>query len=328
MTVNTWAAICSAALISAGCTPALKDLKPSLDAAQAGTIWFASAGTLVRSADGSRLVVGDPVPLSGVLDLPAGAGPFPAVILAHGCAGPGSGDATWLPVLREWGYATFLVDSFRGRGLTQVCTNSAALTPTQRIPDVYGALRILSTHPKIDARRVALMGFSHGGDLTLRAATAWAKETYVSSGQASYRAFFPFYGSCNYVYPERRQVSAPLRIHHGELDDWLPVAPCIKLVESLRASNQDAEISVYPGARHSFDNLSVGSGSLYLPFANNPSDCTIEVAGILGPFPYPDELAARLKRCLRKGATVGYSAEATEQAKRVVRAQLAELLKP
>src|SRR5947209_4417628 len=41
---------------------------------------------------------------------------------------------------------------------------------TQRIPDAYGALRILATHPRIDAGRVALMGFSHGGILTGRPA--------------------------------------------------------------------------------------------------------------------------------------------------------------
>jgi dienelactone hydrolase len=87
-------------------------------------------------------------------------------------------------------------DSFRGRNLIEVCTNARTLTGTQRIPDAYGALRILVTHPKIDPRRVALMGFSHGGILTIGASTVWAKETFAPSGQPAFRAFLPFYPYC------------------------------------------------------------------------------------------------------------------------------------
>src|SRR2546430_10402375 len=107
------------------------------------------------------------------------------------------------------------------------------------------------------------MGFSHGGILTLGASTAWAKETYAPAGQPSFRAFLPFYPYCNTVYPERQRIAAPLRIHMGELDDWLPVGPCVRLVDSLKASGQDAAITVYPGAHHSFDN--VGRPVLRLP---------------------------------------------------------------
>jgi dienelactone hydrolase len=116
-------------------------------------------------------------------------------------------------VLRDWGYATFALDSFTGRKLREVCSDATVLSGIQRIPDAYGALRLLATHPRIDARRAALMGFSHGGILTLNAATLWAKETYVPAGQPAFRAFLPFYPYCNTVYPERDHVSAPLRIH-------------------------------------------------------------------------------------------------------------------
>src|SRR5262249_9603331 len=49
---------------TAACAPAAKDLKTSLEATDSGNIWFASAGTLPRSPDGSRFVPGDPVGLS------------------------------------------------------------------------------------------------------------------------------------------------------------------------------------------------------------------------------------------------------------------------
>src|SRR5258708_4681448 len=118
-----------------GCAPAVKDLKPTLSATDSGTIRFASAGTLVRSAEGSRFVPGAPVVLSGELRFPSGPGPFPAVVLAHGCGGTGAHDREWARILHEWGYATFVVDSFYGRGLREVCTSAVTLTGTQRIPD-------------------------------------------------------------------------------------------------------------------------------------------------------------------------------------------------
>jgi dienelactone hydrolase len=308
------------AVAVAGCAPALKDLKPALSAADSGGIWFASAGTLVWSPDRSRLVPGEPVALSGDLRFPLGAGPFPAVVLAHGCNGISAGVTAWASALRDWGYATFVVDSFRGRGLLEVCTNALALIGTQRIPDAYGALRALATHPRIDARRVALMGFSHGGILAMGASTAWARGTFAPPDRPAFRAFLPFYPACNAVYPERERIAAPVRLHVGELDDWTPAAPCVQLVEMLRASGQDASITVYPGAHHSFDGL--GTSLVHLPNVDSGADCTLRVASILGPIPRAGELA----RCLRKGASVGPNPEARAQARRNVRAQLHELL--
>jgi len=277
--VKKWFALWTAvAVSSASCAPSLKDLKPALSVEDVGTIWFTSAGSLVRSPDDLRLTPGDPVVMSGILQFPPGAGPFPAVVLAHGCSGIGNAELGWAWALQEWGYVTFLLNSFAGRGLSEVCTSARTLTGTQRIPDAYGTLRILVTHPRIDARRIALMGFSHGGILTLGASTVWAKETYAPTGQPAFRAFLPFY-----PYPERERISAPLRIHTGELDDWTPAAPCVRLMETLRASGQDATVTVYRGAHHAFDDF--GVGFLHLPNVDNGAGCAFRMASILGPLP-------------------------------------------
>ncbi|MGH9364648.1 MAG: dienelactone hydrolase family protein [Thermoanaerobaculia bacterium] len=320
--MNKWFAFWVLIVVSCtACAPALKDLKSTLSAADSGNIWFASTGSLVRSPDGSRFITGEPVVISGELRFPSGAGPFPAVILAHGCGGISPSVTGWEQVLRSWGYATFVLDSFRGRGLTEVCTDARTLAGTQRIPDAYGALRILATHPRIDVRRVALMGFSHGGILTMGASTVWAKETYAPAGQPAFRAFLPFYPYCNTVYPERERVSAPLRIHTGELDDWTPAGPCARLADSLKASGQDVTITVYPGAHHAFDGI--GRGHLSLPNVDSGADCALRMASVLGPFPPQSQVSS----CLRKGATIAWNPEATEQARRNVQAQLAELLR-
>lgn len=316
MTPRLHPALVVAVLALAACTPAAR---ATLETGDAGTLGFATAGTIER-ADGRFVLSPTSASLSGELTFPEGAGPFAAVVLMHGCGGRGNAERGWVKPLTRAGYATFVVDSFTGRGLSEVCTNSRALLSLQRIPDAYGALRVLATHPRLDARRIVLMGFSHGGGVTLASATQWAKDTYAAAGGATFRAFVPFYPPCTTDYPERHRMSAPLRIHIGGDDDWTPAAPCRELVQQLRVAGFDAEITVYPGAHHSFDN--VGRSVVWLPRVDSAAACRLRTASILGPVLNPEELS-----CLHKGATLGWSAEATAQAHHNVLAQLHDLLR-
>jgi len=286
------------------------------------TISFSSTGSIERSGDQTRFVV-EPetgIALSGSLQLPPGDGPFPAVVLAHGCNGIGRTERTWAEVLHAWGYATLLVDSFSGRNLAEACNNPWPLAPLQRVPDVFGALHVLADNASIDAGRIALMGFSHGGIVALNAATEWASQRFSAKNRPSFRAFIALYPYCNVSFPEQGKLSGPLRIHSGELDDWTPAAPCSQLVSELRKRGQDAEISVYPGAHHSFD--AVGAGRVLLPDAVNAAACEIHLPGILGPLPDAQALAP----CLKTGATVEEDAAATAAARHKVRKELEGLL--
>ncbi len=289
-------------------------------AADSGVVSVQSAGSLQRSAATEPFAASPAsASLSGELLFPEGKGPFPAVILAHGCAGNRFVEPAWGPFLRQAGYATFNIDSLRGRNLNEVCTNPGALSPLQRVPDAYGALRLLAAHPKVDAKRVALMGFSHGGIVTMLASTAWAKEHFAGAGLPAFRAFFPFYPYCNTIFPERERVSAPVRIHTGAADDWTPAKPCADLAASLKAAGQDVSIHVYADAYHSFDQA---RDTLYLPNVANGADCFARMPSILGPV-----VLASIANCVKRGANIGGSPSATEQARRNLKAQLDELLK-
>ena len=153
------------------------------------------------------------------------------------------------------------------------------------------------------------------------ASTVWARETFVPAGQPPFRAFVAFYPFCNIGYPERERISAPVRIHSGALDNWTPAGPCVHVAEILKASGQDAAITVYPGAHHSFDNI--GRPFLHLPNVDSGAACSFQMKSILGPFPSARETGG----CLTKGATIAWNPGATEQARRNVRAQLGELLR-
>jgi dienelactone hydrolase len=286
----------------AGCAPAVYELRPALTASDEGLVWFRGPDKLV---------------MSGELALPDTQGRVPAVILMHGCAGlPHRAIDGWKPLLREWGYATFVVDSFGSRGYREVCTNGA-VSSIQRVPDAYGALAILSTHPRIDPDRIVLMGFSHGGLVANAAATDWARK-FAHEPEHRFRAIFSFYPSCVGRVESRLRLVVPLRIHTGEKDDWTPAAPCVENMARYRADGGDVVVTVYPDAPHGFD--AVGAALTYMPNVLNGSACRVVLTSI-------DEApnAADLG-CIKRGATSGYHGGATADARRAVRAQLSELL--
>ena len=113
-----------------------------------------------------------------------------------------------------------------------------AVSSIQRVPDAYRALAILSTHPRIDADRIVLMGFSHGGLVANAAATDWARK-HAQEPEHRFRAIFSFYPSCIGRVERRLRLVVPLRIHAGEKDDWTPAAPCVESMARYRADGGD-----------------------------------------------------------------------------------------
>ena len=61
---------------------------------------------------------GKPVTLAGELRIPeSGKGRLPVVVLVHGSGGVGGNVAEWAGEFNAMGIATFVLDSFTGRGL-------------------------------------------------------------------------------------------------------------------------------------------------------------------------------------------------------------------
>ena len=118
--------------------------------------------------------------LPGTLTVPAGDGPFPAVVLVHG-SGPQDQDETIGPneTFKDlaWGLATKGVAVLRYTKRTKqygakTSDDPNALTVNDEvINDARAAVELLSKQPKIDAKRVFVLGHSWGGYLAPRIAT-------------------------------------------------------------------------------------------------------------------------------------------------------------
>jgi dienelactone hydrolase len=191
-------------------------------------------------------------PLQGLLRRPAGAGPFPAIVLLHSCAGNWKKlDERWGRQIAPWGYVTLTVDSFGPRGIDNSCGNG---TPTDMAYDAYRALDFLVRQQAVDPDRVAVLGFSQGGWLALSSVERGVVE---HSSANKFRAAAAFYPNCRTI---QGNLTVPALIMIGELDDWTSAAGCRQLAEgaddygvSRRREGAPIKLIIYPGAWHAFD---------------------------------------------------------------------------
>jgi dienelactone hydrolase len=196
---------------------------------------------------------------SDLIVRPGGPGPFPAVVMLHGCSGLGRRDQVWAERLRGWGYLTLRVNSFAARNFKQVC-GGGKLDMAARVPDALAALAFLRTLPEVDPRRVALMGWSHGGGATVSILAAAPEDP--SEG---FRAAIAYYPACRHV--QGWKTRTPTLLLLGADDDWTAPRPCQGLADRQRRAGYDVTEITYPGARHGFDNPLLGPNPHRIPEA-------------------------------------------------------------
>lgn len=228
---------------------------------------------------------------------PEGPGPFPALVLLHGCHGVSASTHEWGRWLRDEGYVALVVDSWRARGIGRGCdADTPELPNTERFDDAVGALRYLHARPYVERARIGAIGWSNGGVFAIAAINGpsleRARRRGVTLPEPGFRASVAVYpGGCFSLVNEL--VTRPLLVLLGDADDWTVPGPCVEMVDKMRRRGAEATIVLYPGAYHYFD--VVGQPLTYLPEVGNrnrPGECC--------------------------GATVGYDAAAAADARRRV----------
>jgi dienelactone hydrolase len=271
MSRHAWTALAVSVVLLAGCA--------------------ASLVTVDNATPGAPLAV----PVSEVR--PRGAGPYPAVVLMHGCHGVSASTRDWARWFRDEGYVALVVDSWRPRGITDGCVPAEREIPnTERFDDAVGALRWLQSRSYVDRARIGIIGWSNGGVFAMAAVNGPSLERARARGvvmpEPGFRAAVALYpGGCYSLVHER--VVRPLLVLIGDADDWTSPRECVEMVEAMRGRAAEAAIVLYPGAVHYFD--VEGQARTYLAAVENrnrPGGCC--------------------------GATVGYDAAAAADARRRV----------
>nr|WP_314075772.1 dienelactone hydrolase family protein [uncultured Roseococcus sp.] len=190
------------------------------------------------------------------------------VIALHSCSGLGTADRPlrlpphqqdWTARLVAAGHPVLFPDSFGSRGLGQACGVPAfpAGPVSVRRWDALEAARWARAQPWARGEGVVLIGWSHGGSTTLAAWNA-APPGLVHAAIAMY----PGCGRAQGVSIGPIAGTAPLLMLLGAADDWTPPQPCEQMAASAPGR---IEVELYRGAHHSFDQLSGGIRTMFLP---------------------------------------------------------------
>ena len=244
-----------------------------------------------------------------------------AVVLMHGSLGVRPDQSNvWLKQLNEAGYATFVVDSFKPRGISETDTNQAQLDVSANIADGFYALKLLASHPQIDRNRIAIMGYSRGGQVTYESYWDTARRPIIKDDLkfAAHIAVYP--GGCTVrTRLDRGNTNnVPMLallggkdVAHGGVEN------CTNLYKDVNEkSGANVKWKIYPNAYHGFDGFSKWH---VVANAESFKDCSLEVfvdpkrAGLGEARNFKtgaainswDEWTAARKSCIGKGRADG-----------------------
>lgn len=226
--------------------------------------------------------------ISGLMNVPRGAGPFPALVLAHGYIDPeiyvnGQGLRREQDYLANAGYVTLHVD-YRNHAQSDRAPRAERDLRLGYTEDVINAvLALRSWRGPVDDERIGLLGRSMGGGVVYNVLTVapglvdagvvfapvssvtadnfnrWIRNDPGRDGIA--RQIIAAYGDPNdggefwrNVSPRTffDQITEPVLVHHGTSDDSCPIRWSRQTVRAMRAAGVDVDYQVYDGEEHAF----------------------------------------------------------------------------
>jgi dienelactone hydrolase len=183
----------------------------------------------------------------------------PAVLVAHTWAGIGSAEIEKAERLAALGYVGIAIDLF-GEGKTGGSAEEKAALIRPLLDDrrllrsrMAAAVEAARDDARVDASRVAAIGFCFGGLAALELARGAAEVSCV----VSFHGLLPPPGDA-----DGSAIRAPVLVLHGHRDPLAPPEHVARLAGELDAAGVDWQIHLYGGAMHAFTN----------PLADAPED--------------------------------------------------------
>lgn len=199
---------------------------------------------------------------------PDGDGPFPVVIMMHGCGGPRPFLDETSEVAVHAGAAVINVDSYRPRrisrvaALATVCTG-ARLQGRERAGDLYAAVAWARQQSWADRTRIGAVGWSHGAwtimdALALRSGAEMRRATRLDdlpdeplAGLSATLIVYPYTGVGSYA-GRRDWRLAPRSTAIVAQHDYI-VGQTRGTLERQRLRSPSLDIVLFEGATHAFE---------------------------------------------------------------------------
>ena len=190
--------------------------------------------------------------LTGLLALPEGKGPFPAVLVMHSALGLGDQVKQTAQKLAALGYAALAADMY-GVVVSQADQNAAgaAMQALYSRPELLRSRTIawfeaLRAAPQIDASRMAAIGYCMGGQCVLELARSGADVQAVVS----------FHGLLTTKHPAAAgAIKGIVAVWTGARDPYAPEADVIALRAEMEAAQADLQLTIFSNAAHGFTDM-------------------------------------------------------------------------
>ncbi len=232
---------------------ALGVLQPAAAQEPAGLMANAKGYTAVKVGGEPQEGLGAMTALSNKVFKPAGAGPFPAVVLVHTCGGVLNAHIRQhAQELLAAGYVVLVQDSHGPRNF--VTCREKAIPFAVGVMDAYAGLASLAALPLVDKQRIYLAGYSYGGFVAAMASSPQSASTFAAP--LRFRAAVAHYANCTRPSGAQvllRDIDRPLLMLMGERDTEALPATCFPLLEQLKAGGAPVDWFVYAGATHGWD---------------------------------------------------------------------------
>lgn len=183
---------------------------------------------------------------------------LPAVVMVHGSGGVYPEELTyWAKLLNEQGIAAFVIDIFNPRGVKSTGEDQSQVPFAADTADAFAALGMLAGHPRIDPKRIAVMGFSRGGITAVRSGVVPIIRGSSPSGLRFAAHVALYSGGCSGVLAVTPKPGAfspePMLFVHGDADDYAYISDCRSYAQRIAAAGTPTEFVALPGVRHKFD---------------------------------------------------------------------------
>ena len=205
---------------------------------------------------------------------PEGDGPFPVVLLFHGCGGLVGADGPkeimdrYAAAATEVGYAALIVDSFTPRGITfgkqtkKVCSGRRLLGG-KRAGDVVASLAYAMELPYAEPDGFVLAGWSHGGWTVMDAMVSDLKRSWPRGLQRPPADLYDHVAGVYLTYPycgfpakgRKEGWSHPIPAHIvvAGNDIVAKPKPCEEAFANMARSGVPFEITRFETMTHAFD---------------------------------------------------------------------------
>lgn len=200
--------------------------------------------------------------VTGIIRLPSGSGPFPAVLISHGKGGTTTGfSLQHANILVGWGFACIGPEYTHAGSAVNTPDNEGYCPENSR--RARRALEILSAVPEVDMTRLALFGHSMGAFLTVGLAGEIPDQIKAVCISAGGTAGQTNTGLASPAVQEVQGITAPFLMFHGTADTTVVPAQSVNLRNILTTNGVPNKRLLYQGIGHDIINSNVKRADIH-----------------------------------------------------------------